>query len=304
MWFKNLKVFRLTSHWVSHMSELESALKSDAFAPAEDLSATATGWVCPREDDERFAIDIQGQYLLKFRIEKKLLPASVINQTVKSRAQTLESEQGWPPGRKQLRDLKQTVTDELLPRAFSVGREISVWIDPVNRWLVIDAGAASQSDEVLSAIGRSLHPYPVEPLKLSHSPSSLMTQWMLASEAPAGFTVDDDSQWQAAGDAASSIRYVRHDLAQQTIEEHVQAGYQCTRLAMTWQDRISFILSDTGDLKRITPLDILQERAAEGGPQTPAEKFEADFVLMTTELANLLGEMMPILGETDHEEQQ
>jgi recombination associated protein RdgC len=299
MWFKNLKVFRLSEHWAGNMAALDDALKADAFAPADDLSATSTGWVMPRDDDERFAVDVQGQYLVAFRIEKKLLPSTVINQTVKARAQTIEEEQGYSPGRKQLKDLKEVVTDELLPRAFSVARDVYLWIDPTNRWLVIDAAAAAQSDEVLSALGRSLNPYPVEPLKLEHSPSARMTEWLLSGQAPEGFTVDDDSQWQATGEQAASIRYVRHGLPEETIQNHVEAGYQCTRLAMTWQDRISFMLSDTGDLKRVTPLEVLEERANDSVVQTSAEKFESDFTLMTAELAKLFDDLMPLLGEAN-----
>lgn len=297
MWFKNLKIFRLTDHWSKHIEALDAALKADAFKPAEDLAATATGWVPPRDADDRFAVPVQGQYLMAFRIEKKLLPSTVINQTVKARAQVLEEEQGYAPGRKQLRDLKDSVTDELLPRAFSIARDIRLWIDPVNQWLVIDAAAAAQSDEVLSALGRSLNPYPVQPLKLEHSPTSLMTQWLLSGEPPAGFTVDDDSQWQATGEQAASIRYVHHDLPIDTIESHIQDGYQCTRLALTWQDRVSFMLTETGDLKRVSPLEVLEERSNDAIVQTPAEKFESDFTLMTAELAKLFDELMPVLGE-------
>jgi recombination associated protein RdgC len=298
MWFKNLKVFRLTDHWVKHMADLDAALKADAFTPAQDLSATSTGWVPPRDDDDRFALEVQGQTVLAFRIEKKLLPSTVINQTVKARAQVLEAEQGYAPGRKQLRDLKESVTDELLPRAFSIARDVRIWIDPANQWLVIDAAAAAQSDEVLSALGRSLHPYPVEPLKLQHSATALMTDWLLTGQAPDGFGIDDDSQWQATGDQAASIRYVRHDLPNETIQSHVEAGYQCTRLAMTWQDRVSFMLTETGDLKRVTPLEVIEERSADAIVQTPTEKFDSDFTLMTAELAKLLDELMPVLGET------
>ena len=299
MWFKNLKVFRLAEHWANDMSKLDEALKADAFVSADDLSAVSTGWVPPRDDDERFAVDVQGQYLAAFRIEKKLLPSTVINQTVKARALVMEEEQGFSPGRKQLRDLKEAVTDELLPRAFSVARDVRLWIDPVNRWLVIDAAAAAQSDEVLSALGRSLNPYPVEPLKLQQSPTALMTEWLLAGQAPEGFSVDDDSQWQATGEQAASIRYVRHGLPEETIQSHVEAGYQCTRLAMTWQDRVSFMLTDTGDLKRITPLEVLEERGNDAAVQTPAEKFESDFTLMTAELAKLFDELMQLLGEAN-----
>jgi len=298
MWFKNLKIFRLTDHWAKQIDTIESSLQAHAFSAPEDLSANATGWVPPREDDERLALQISQQYLLAFRIEKKLLPASVINQAVKARAQIIEAEQGYTLGRKQLRDLKEALTDELLPRAFSVARDVRLWIDPVGQWLVIDAASAAQSDEVLSALGRSLHPYPVEPLKLEHSPSALMTNWLLSDQAPDGFSIDGDSQWQASGEQAASIRYVRHDLPNQTVQNHVEDGYQCTRLALTWQDRISFMLTDTGDLKRVTPLELLQERANEALAQTPEERFESDFTLMCAEYAKLFDDLMPVLGQT------
>ncbi len=297
MWFKNLKIFRLTDHWAQHIETLGDALLAHAFNPPEDLQASTTGWVPPREADDRLAVSISGQYLLAFRIEKKLLPASVVNQTVKTRAQTIEAEQGYTPGRKQLRDLKESVTDELLPRAFSVARDVRVWIDPVAKWLVIDAASAAQSDEVLSALGRSLYPYPVEPLKLGQSPSALMTGWLLDGQPPEGFSIDGDSQWQASGDQAASIRYVRHDLPEPTIQSHVQDGYQCVRLALTWQDRISFVLTDTGDIKRLSALDVLQERAHDSLTQTAEERFESDFTLMSAELVKLFDDLLPLFTE-------
>ena len=81
--------------------------------------------------------------LLTFRAEKKLLPASVVTQVTKARALELEEQQGFKPGRKQMRELKEQVTDELLPRAFSIRRDTRVWIDTKNGWLVIDAALAS-----------------------------------------------------------------------------------------------------------------------------------------------------------------
>jgi recombination associated protein RdgC len=297
MWFKNLKIYRLTPHWADHAAELSQALLGHRFVSADDLSATSQGWVPARETDDRLAVDVAGQYLLKLRLEKKLLPAAVINQTVKARAAELEAEQGWRPGRKQLRDIKEAVTDQLLPRAFSVARDIAVWVDPVHQWLVVDAAAAAQADEVLSALGKSLNPYPVEPLRLEHSVSSLMTDWLLSDQAPAGFQLEADSQWQTAGDAAGVIRYVRHPLTPEAIAQHVAAGYQCVRLAMTWQDRISFVLTDTADIKRVTALDILEEKTAQAGAITPEEKLDTDFTLMTAELHQLLTALMAVLGE-------
>ena len=299
MWFRNLKVFRLTPHWADHIETMGEALKSHAFAGSDDLSATAQGWVAPRENDDRLAVPVQGQYLLALRLEKKLLPATVINQETKARALLLEAEQGYKPGRKQLKDLKQSVTDELMPRAFRIARDIGVWVDPVNRWLVVDAASSGQAEEVLSALGKSMHPYPVEPIQLSHSVTGLMTNWMIAGQAPDGFGLDPESQWQSTGDSAGVIRYVRHELSNEAITRHVQAGYQCTRLALTWQDRISFVLTETADCKRVNALDILQERANAESGTTPEDKLDSDFMLMTAELNQLLIALTEALGASD-----
>lgn len=297
MWFRNLKVFRLTAHWAAHSEEIAAALQSHVFAGSDDLSATAQGWVPPRDTDDRLAVAVGDQYQLTLRLEKKLLPATVINQEVKARALVIEGEQGYRPGRKQLKDLKQTVTDELMPRAFRIARDIAVWVDPVNRWLVIDAASSGQAEEVLSALGKSMYPYPIEPLQLAHSVAGLMTSWMIAGDAPDGFTLDPESQWQSTGDSAGVIRYVRHELSFDAIERHVEAGYQCTRLALTWQDRISFVLTDTADCKRVTPLDLLQERSNADAGLTPEEKLDSDFTLMTAEFNQLLAALLPALGE-------
>lgn len=297
MWFRNLKVFRLTSHWADNIESIAAALNGHVFAGSDDLSATAQGWVPPRDSDDCLAVAVGGQYQLALRLEKKLLPATVINQEVKARAVLLEGEQGYRPGRKQLKDLKQTVTDELMPRAFRIARDIAVWVDPVNRWLVVDAASSGQTEEVLSALGKSMYPYPVEPLQLSHSVAGLMTSWMIAGNAPEGFTLDPESQWQSSGDSAGVIRYVRHELSPEAITRHVESGYQCTRLALTWQDRISFVLTDTADCKRVTALDLLQERSNADAGLTPEEKLDSDFTLMTAELNQLLAALLPALGE-------
>ena len=300
MWFRNLKIFRLTAHWADRVETIGESLQSHAFTSSDDLSATALGWVAPRENDDRLAVPVQGQYLLALRLEKKLLPATVVNQETKARALLMEAEQGYKPGRKQIKDLKQTVTDELMPRAFRIARDIQVWVDPVNRWLVVDAASSGQVEEVLSALGKALYPYPVEPLQLSHSVAGLMTNWMIAGIAPDGFTPDPESQWQSTSDSAAVIRYTRHELSQDAITRHVQAGYQCTRLALTWQDRISFVLTDTADCKRVNALDILQDRSSAQTGATPEEKLDGDFMLMTAELNQLLVALTEALGANEN----
>ena len=82
------------------------------------------------------------------------------------------------------------------------------------------------------------------------------------------------------------MRYVRHTLEAEEIAKHITAGKEVTRLAMTWSDKVSFVLHDNLQLKRIVALDILKDQA-DGGDQE--DMFDTDFAIMTGELQRIAG---------------
>jgi recombination associated protein RdgC len=299
MWFKNLQLYRLTAPWTWTSEQLEEKLAAQAFAPCASGDMESRGWLSPR-DNGMLVHTVNRQLLLQLGSEKKLLPSSVINQVTKARASELEEQQGFKPGRKQMKELKEQVTDELLPRAFSIRRSTRVWIDPVNGWMVIDAASPAKADEVFKQLLKSLDTLPFASLRTERSPQSAMTEWLAADEAPAGFTVDQDTELRASGEGKATVRYVRHTLEAEDVRRHIAAGKQCTRLAMTWNDRVSFVLSETLAIKRVAPLDVLKENA-DGATMNEDERFDTDFALMSGELAQLVADLVQALGG---EEQQ
>jgi recombination associated protein RdgC len=294
MWFKNLQIYRLTAPWAMTSEQLEEALAKQAFAASSSLEMQTQGWASPR-DNGMLVHTVNRQILLQLGTEKKLLPSTVVNQVSKARAAELEEQQGFKPGRKQMKELKEQVTDELLPRAFSIRRNTSVWIDPVNNWLVVDASSPTKADEVFKTLLKSMDQLPLGTLRVQQSPVAAMTDWLSADEAPAGFTVDQDTELRATGEGKATVRYVRHTLEADDVRRHIAAGKQCTRLAMTWSDRVSFVLTESLTVKRVTPLDVLKENN-EGFAQNDDERFDSDFALMTGELSKLMGELVEVLG--------
>lgn len=131
MWFRNLTLYRLPDFNLS-AEELDQALAQQAYIPCTDLELSSQGWIPPR-DGGSLVHSVNGQMLITLCIERKLLPAAVIKETTQARAAEIEEQQGYKPGRKQLREIKQAVTDELLPKAFSIRSKISAWIDPAKR---------------------------------------------------------------------------------------------------------------------------------------------------------------------------
>lgn len=293
MWFKNLQIYRLPAPWAFTPEQLEEALKPQSFTPASSNELLRQGWDAPRPNGNLVHV-VNKQMLILLGTEKKLLPSSVINQVAKARAAELEEQQGFAPGKKAMKELKERVADELLPRAFSIRSNIWTWIDPVNGWLVIDAASPAKADEVVKLLLKAVDRMPLESLRVQSSPVATMTSWLEADESPYGFTIDQDTELRATGESRAAVRYVKHTLEPEEIRRHIAAGKQCTRLAMTWNDRISFVLTESLAIKGVKPLDVIKE--GESATYSDDERFDNDIVLMTGELAKLLADVVEALG--------
>lgn len=294
-WFKNLRIYRLDPQFEVSAQDLASLLAKHQFAPCGSQEPLSMGWVSPRGNGE-LVHEVGGQYLLCHRAEKRLLPSAVVNQTAREKALEIKEQQGYKPGRKQMKEIKEQVITELLPKSHVVQRDTMVWIDTRNCWFVIDTAVAAKSDEVLGLFAKSVEPFPVLPLYTELSPASVLTSWLIDNDPPANFTIDQDTELRSTGDSGAAVRYVKQSVDIDEVRKHVQAGKQCTRLALTWADRISFVLTDALDIKRVAPLDILIEKQ-DVTAINDDEIFDADMTLMTSELAKMVSDLVDVLGE-------
>lgn len=292
MWFRNLRIYRFATELDA--AGLDRLLGKLPLVRCGPLDRQSRGWVYPCIDSE-FVHVVNRQWLVALGVEQKLLPTTVVRQEAGERVARIEAEQGRKPGRKELRELRDRVAEELLPRAFSQRRTLWAWVDPVNGWLVIDAGSDARADEFMEIWQKSVADVVVRPLQTQLSPTAAMTEWLAAGEAPAGFTVDRDLELRATGEAQAAIRYVHHALEGEEIRQHIAAGKIASRLALTWNDRVSFVLDEKMRLKRLTFLDILKEEA-EQATANADEQFDVDFTLMAGELNRLLADLLAALG--------
>jgi recombination associated protein RdgC len=293
MWFKNLQIYRLPKNWAYTPEQMEDALQSQAFTPATSTELLRQGWDSPRGDGKLVHV-VNKQMLMMLGTEKKLLPASVINQVAKARAVEMEEQQGFAPGKKAMKELKERIADELLPRAFSIRGNVWTWIDPVNGWLIIDAASPNRAEDVIKLLLKAVDKFPLESLRLQSSPVGVMTAWLQDDEAPYNFTIDQDTELRATGESKAAVRYVKHSLDPEDIRRHIAAGKQCTRLALTWNSRISFVLTEQLAVKSIKPLDVIKEN--ETITYSDDERFDNDMMLMTGELAKMLDDLVAALG--------
>ncbi len=294
MWFKNLQLFRLPKHWAMTAEALEAAIESQQFVPCTSIQLLSQGWIAPANDG-RLVYASNRQFLLKLRTEKKLLPSSVINQVAKEKAAELAEQQGFRCGRKQMKEIKEQVADDLLPRAFSLQSDTGVWIDTVNGWLAIDAASAARAEEAIKLLVNAVDKFPLSTLRTVMSPVGAMTNWLLSEEPPHGFTIDQELELRSSAHGNATVRYVRHSVEPDEVRRHITAGKQCTRVALTWRDKVSIVLTESLAVKRVAALDVLKEgnETASAGEE---ERFESDFQLMAGELAQMLDDLVNALG--------
>ena len=295
MWFRNLQIFRLTAGWDFSSDQLTEKLQRGVFQGCGATDKSARGWVAPRGEIGELVFSVSQQQLIALGTEQKLLPSSIVNQYAQEKIAAIESAQGYKPGRKQSREIRDALELELLPRAFVKRALTYVWIDQVNRWMVVDAAASARADAVIEQLKLSLGSLPLTLLKTQLAPGTALTQWLAAGTAFGNFTIDRDCELQAVAEERAAVRYVRHNLDSSDVRAHISAGKTATRLALTWNGRISFVLTEQLQIKRLAFRDLMKEDA-ERQSDNADDLFAADFALMSGELGHLLKHLTEALG--------
>jgi recombination associated protein RdgC len=294
--FKNLLIFRIAPGAELELLAAEAALQTQRFSPCAPSQAQASGWVEPRGAQHGPLIEsVGGQWLLALKTEAKLLPSSVVKRRAQEIAEQLEHSTGRKPGRKQLKDLQEQASLELLPQAFTREGLIRLWLDPQARWLMLDCASAKRAEEAITLLLKALPGLALAPVQTQLAPATAMAHWLLGEELPAAFSIDRDCELKAADEMKAAVRYARHALDIEEVRGHIQAGKQPTRLALTWRGRLSFVLTESWQIKRLAFDDVVFE-STRGAGASPEESFDADVAITTGELREWLVDVLEALG--------
>jgi recombination associated protein RdgC len=291
--FKNIMVYKLGDAWMASAEQIEEALDVQRFEECGATQERSAGWVPPRGEEHGLLVEaVGGQYLLRLMVESKSVPASVVKRKAEERAQQIEATTGRKPGKKEIRDLREEAKQSLLPVAFSKRGATWVWIDPQARRLVVDAGSQNRADEVISLLVTALEGFGVQELHTATSATAAMSEWLSSQEPPAGFTIDRECELKATDASKAVVRYAHHALDIEEIRQHIAEGKLPTRLAMTYDERVSFLLTEGMQLRKLQFQDGVFEKTS----QEKDDSFDADAAISTGEISRLLPELLLALG--------
>lgn len=287
--FKNALIYTFTGQ----PSLLIAEEGMQAFAPCAPSQDKATGWAPPRGLENSPLIESVGnQWIAKFIIETKSVPGSLVKRHLDERIAKIEQEQGRKPGRKESRELREDIVRELLPSAFPKTAAVWVWIDRSRSRIVLDTSSQTKADEVITALVRAFDGITIAPLNTQKSPQMCMTAWLQDSDtAPECFVLGRHVELKSYDEMKSVVKFDRHHLDDEQMRLHIGQGKLPTKLALEWEGRVSFVLTEGMALRKIAFMDVAIE-----GRDEKADAFDADVAIATGELRPLIDELEEALG--------
>lgn len=291
MWFKALRIYQARSKQPWSSDSLEKALASKPFRSCSSTEESTAGWVSP--SNSSLLVHSQGDHwLLKLKIEEKILPASVVREQLTEEVEILEAAENRRVGRKERQNLSDELRLSLLPKAFTRSRYLWVWLDGQNNRIMLDTNTDKQADLALNLLREGLGSLPIIPLSTQLASVQVMTEWV-TQQPPKDFELLDTCELRDAEDDKSIMRCRGQDLASDEIQQLLTAGKRVTQLGLNWQEQLSFTLTDTLMLKSLKFAEQLLEEAADVNPdQDPLVALDAEFILMTNTLATLIDQLV------------
>ena len=295
MWFKQMSFYPLNSQQLPAWDELAEKLAAAEFAPCQGLDWFSEGFTSPAAFSPELVFPAEDSCRVVLKKEEKVLPAGVIRDVLEEKVLEIQQAEARNVGRKEKQELKEQITDDLLPRAFTRSSRCEAVFDTRNGFLLVNSASPNKADNLLTKLREALSGLEASLPNTKQSPASLMTDWLLRGACEGGFELDSDCELKGSGDVAATVKVSKQDLTADEVVQHVKNGKTVTQLGLVWREQIAFVLTQDFTLKRIQYLDVLQEEAESHGDDAASLAF-ASQILMADALSALLQELVSYLG--------
>ena len=251
MWFRNLRIYLFKQAFNLTAENLDQALSESVFRACGPLETHAMGWEPPLgRDGQTLVHAANGCLMVCARREERLLPASVVREVLADRVAEIEDAESRQVRRKEQAELRDQITTELMPQAFTRSTRLFAYIDPGQQLLVVDSASAPRAEELVTLLRESLGSFSVCPLDTATAPASVLTSWV-SEQPPADFTLMDECELRDSTEGGGVVRCKQVDLTGTEVETHLVAGRQIVRLAIEWDEQLACVLSDDLVVRRL-----------------------------------------------------
>lgn len=297
MFFKNLTIFRFKEPFSLDPEQFNECL---ADHPAKGCSAAQRftfGWVNPfKNDNDLFVHAANGYYLFAACREEKVLPSTVVRQALEEKVSEVEQQEDRKLSAKQKRNMRDEIEFTLLSQAFSKKQVMYAFIDTHKQLLCIDSSSRNKAEEMTQLLRKSVGRLPLIPVETNKKVQRVLTDWVLNQNCPNNFELETSCEMFDPEQENSVIKCIQQNLAAKEIISHIQSGMLVSKLALSWHEKVDFVVDDQLGIKRIRFLDILQEQRKDVHAESKEQQIDADFTIMVHEFSHLLEALFEAFG--------
>ncbi|QOL27009.1 recombination-associated protein RdgC [Thalassotalea sp. LPB0316] len=293
MWFKNLYFFAFTRPFELNEQSLEKQLSEHLFTPCGSTEQSHFGWVnALGKHGQTLVHTANNNMLLCARKEEKILPAPVVKDMLEEKVALLENEQGRSATKKEKEQFKEDIIFELLPRAFSRITDTHAYISPAHNLIVINSSSRTKAEDFLALLRKCLGSLPVTGLAPEQAPDEIMTDWLTEQNLGGNFELGTEAEFHALGDDGAVVRVKNQPLDSDEIKAHLDADKFVVKVAMEWDETLSFVLCDDLAVKRLKFFDVIHEQNDDIDKDDIVARLDADFALMAGEINRFIDALL------------
>ncbi|HHL19795.1 MAG TPA: recombination-associated protein RdgC [Thiothrix sp.] len=293
MWFKNLYLFKFEQEFTQSADELHDVLSRKPFTPCGATQRESMGWVAPLgKNANALTHSANGFILLSMARQERLLPASVVREEVDERVTEIEHKEDRKVTAKEKKELRENIEHELLPRAFTRTQKMDAWIDPKGDWLVIDSASAPRAETFTKLLRKTLGTLPIALPDTEVTPATAMTAWLQEDNLPEPFLLGAECELKTPDEAKSSAVFKNHELLSDEVQTNLKKGKYVAKLALIWSDKISFVVTEELQIKKLKFLDVMKDELQESDAETHEDHIDIEFTLMTGEVSAMLVDLL------------
>ena len=286
MFFRNLTLFRFPSSL--DFSQLDELLPEMQLKPVGALELSSRGFVSPFGRNEPELSHRIGEALwLTVGGEDKILPSAVVNDLLGKKLAEIEEKEGRKPGGRTRKRIKEDLVHELLPRAFVKPSRTDALVDLEHGFIAVDSASRKNSEEFVSQIRGALGSFPALPLNAEVAPRNILTGWIAGEPLPDGLALGEECELKDAMEGGAVVKCQNQDLQGDEIAKHLESGKQVTRLALTLDDHLSFVLGEDLVVRKLKFLDGAVDQLENTEREDLRAELDARFALLSGEVKRL-----------------
>lgn len=289
MLFRNLTLFRFPSSIRPALEKIDEVLPDAALKPVGPLQLSSRGFVSPfGRGEDALSHRIGDCVLLTLGGEDKLLPSAVVNEALATKLDALREREGRSAGGRERKRLKDEVLTDLLPRAFARPMRVNGYLDIGLGWLVVDTASRKTAESFVTSLREALGSFPALPVNAESSPRALLTAWISGEKMPKGFELGDECEMRDPVDSGAIVKCKRQELDSDEVREHLKAGKQGFQLAITFEERLGFVIGEDIVVRKLRFLETATESLERDDRDSLRAEIDSTFALISGELKRLL----------------